>query len=391
MAAMDFQGNNWKTLKSPGRTYDSTVKGLCCRVTADGRHEWVLRYSPIKYHQVYEVLGACEKMTITQARDRALRLKLGTAAPAPRKPKSKTLPPIVKWKTVLEAGEQFLVEYPHASKAEQRNKGTNMKRIVARFGKQTMDCFTEESITEFLDDIIREGHKATRNAVHRTLSCFLGWAKSRIPGTPKANPCREIRYLKGPSRDVRLYKEELPLLGKAVMASTHLYRWGTIIPLLCGGRIGALEHIEEGRWEPEKQRVEFSETQEGVKKLKYLYVSPECRWCWAQLPRISPALIRESWEEIRASAEFGKHIVRHDFRRSWRDRAQGENIEHSVAELLMGHTLGVASIYLEGDWETMSHANNKVSAAIWKLMGFKPLTKSRAKLTPKVTIEGPIT
>jgi hypothetical protein len=204
-------------------------------------------------------------MTITQARDRAMRLKLGTAAPAPRKPKSKTLAPVVKWMTVADASEKFLLEYPHESKAEARNKKVNMKRVVAEFGKSTMDVFTEEAITSFLDAIVLEGHKATRNAVHRTLSCFIGWAKARIPGTPKANPCKEVKYLRLPKRDVRLYREELPVLGKAVRGSTHLYRYGTIIPLLCGGRVGSLEKIEEGHLDKLRQRVEYSVLQEGVK------------------------------------------------------------------------------------------------------------------------------
>jgi hypothetical protein len=219
--------------------------------------------------------------------------------------------------------------------------------------------------------------KATRDAVLRTLKRFWKWGRIRYGlGT---NPCADIEYVGTKSRKERLYYPDLELLGAALLRSKNPYRWGVIIPLLCGGRIGSLENIEQGRYDTIKRRYEFQDV-EGVKDLDYLYVSPEAKWCLEQLPRISGPLIRTAWEEIREDAKFDRTLWRHDFRRTFKSLGSDIGEDHIKLEVLIGHKLGgVTAIYHHNDWKVLGEVNDRVCSALWKAMKLPPVVTAKVK------------
>jgi hypothetical protein len=187
----------------------------------------------------------------------------------------------------------------------------------------------------------------------------------------------DIEYLNIKGRKERLYEEDLEKLGASVMKSTDLYKWGVIIPLLVGGRIGSLENIEQGRYDSVKRRYEFQDV-DGTKGLEYLYASPHMQWCLSQLPRVSPALIRTAWEAIREDANFGRRIIRHDFRATYRSVGSDLGEDFAKVEVLIGHSLGtVVDLYHFNHWRVLGEVNDKVSAELWKMMKLPKLPKPK--------------
>ncbi len=385
---MEFIGKNWEQLLPTGKSYritDSDTPGLACKVSPKGEHKWVVRHSPEKYHQVEEIIGPCEVITIIEARKEALRIANGIPRkiaiykrPTKSGPKSgpksaAPAPPAPKVLTFKEAIDNFMVIYPHKSDAEKRNKGVNFKRILNAWGSLPVNPgLTEKMVLDFLDDILIEPtkggkpKKSTYNSVLRTLKRFYKWGRVRYGLGP--TPCTDIEFMGIRGRKERLYYPDLELLGAALMRSEHQYRWGVIVPLLCGGRIGSLENIEQGRYDSVKRRYEFQDV-EGTKDLDYLYISPHTQWCLDQLPRISPALIRTAWEQIREDAKFDRLIWRHDFRRTFRSLGSDIEEDHIKLECLIGHSLGtLGEIYHHNDWKVLGEVNDRVCLKLWESM-----------------------
>jgi hypothetical protein len=384
---MKFKDDDWKTIQPQAITVripDDTCRGLFCQVTPKGIASWVLRYSKDGKQKIV-TLGRCKStalsisgITPSQARDMADEIRVkGTPLSKPLSREKE--PPGSKVMLLKAAAEDFLRKYPHQSKAEARNKGVNLKRIVKALGSLPLDQITRKVVKGFLDDIVDEGHSATRNSCQRTLSRLFEYGQDRYEGCPEINPCHGIEYVPLKPRQVRLYAEELKALGDAVKRSKHLYRWGVIVPLLCGGRIGALEQISMGHFDKKKRLVEFNGV-EGVKNLKTLHLSPEALWCWEQLPRVSASLIREAWEEIRVAAGFGNDFRRHDFRRTFKSVGADIKVNHLHVELLIGHSLGrIVETYLVADWQPLQETNDKVSKHLWRLMKLPALTQKKGK------------
>ena len=386
---MKFKDDVWRGIEPQAITVripDDTCRGLFCQVTPKGIASWVLRYSEGGKQKIV-TLGRCKSsalsisgITPSQARDMADEIRV-KGSPLSR-PLSKEKEPAGSKAILLkDAAEDFQAKYPHRTKAEARNKKVNLKRIVKALGNHPLDQITRKMVMEFLDDITAEGHEATRNSCQRTLSRLFEYGLDRYLGCPEVNPCHKIEYLRLDSRSVRLFEDELKELGAAVKKSNHLYRWGVIIPLLCGGRIGALEQIGMGRFDKARRVVEFGGI-EGVKDLKTLYLSPEALWCWKQLPRISPALIRQAWEVIRVTAGFNNEIRRHDFRRTFKSVGADIKANHLHVELLIGHKLGkIVETYLQADWRPLQETNDTISAHLWKLMKLPALPEKKG---PKI-------
>ena len=395
---MHFKDDNWKEIQPQAttlRVYDDTCQGLFCQVSPKGVASWVLR-ATFNGQQKSYTLGRCKSaslgkagITPSDARKIADDIKVnGPEEFLKSKMKGKQTPVLMpalmpKVQTFAEVADDFMERYPHKSADEKRNKANNIKKLKKAFEDLSFNAVTDKMIIKYLDSIIEDGHFWAANSVQRTVSKLYNWGHKRIDGICP-NPVYLHPFFPTKKRQERLYEEDMVKLSIAFQESQHPHKWGVPFVLLCGGRIGVLEQIEHGRWDATKRRLEFQEGVDGVKGLQFAYLCTEAIKCWEKLPRISPALLREAWEEIRDAANFGRRVIRHDLRRTFKSFGSDWGEGHIQLEILMGHSLGViADTYHVQDWKVLQGVSDRVGKRIWKLLTDKNL---EAKGSPEALV-----
>lgn len=200
----------------PGdRIWDDTVRGLCLRVSDQGRKAFYLNYRTRTGQQRGPKLADIELMTLTQARETArewlAKVVLGGD-------------PMADWKmerlapTMADLGSRWLDDHGTMTKPRTLKMYTEIvnKYINPKLGRRKAAVLQHEDIDQV--------HKALKdspymaNRVLATLSCMFNYAEKNRMRPAGTNPCRHVKRFKEEKRKRYMTKLEAPNVAAALAA-----------------------------------------------------------------------------------------------------------------------------------------------------------------------------
>lgn len=198
----------------PGdRIWDDTVRGLCLRVSGQGRKAFYLNYRTRTGQQRGPKLADIELMTLTQARETAkewlAKVTLGGD-------------PMADWKmerlapTMADLGARWLNDHGAMTKPRTLKMYTEIvnKYVNPKLGKRKAATIQHEDV-----DLLHKTMKNSpymANRVLAAMSCMFNYAEKNRMRPAGTNPCRHVKRFKEEKRNRYMTKLEAPKVAAAL-------------------------------------------------------------------------------------------------------------------------------------------------------------------------------
>ncbi|HEY0941906.1 MAG TPA: site-specific integrase [Steroidobacter sp.] len=357
--------------------WDDDPRGLGLRVYPSGRKAWLLSYR-VAGRKRMMALGDYGVLTLDQARSRAKR-ELAAI-------ENQSVDPLAeKRKRALEARTGTVEAMFRAFVADKKQKTADELlrqaelHIFPAFGKRGWQEVTRSEVRSW-----HEGIKAPY-AANRALAALRAayywrlWREDDSPQTKHRdfrNPCVGVEMRPEKARQVRLERDELPRLQKAIDAEQDPYVRALFRFLLAVGcrRNEALSlHWADVR-DSENPSVTFRDTKGGDDRIVPL--SPYAADLLASLTRVSGnpfvfagrvpgkglTAVAKAWQRIRKAAGV-EHVHIHDLRRSFGSWLGDAGFTSKQIGSVLGHKSDITSrVYMALGDESKRAAVNAMEA-----------------------------
>lgn len=332
--------------------------------------------------------------------------------PASVVPVAGVLPGPVTIRTIAEDYYSKDVLKNNATSTAYQKRWMMDKYILAKgrgLGELTPEQATPRKITAFLDDIA-EDSAVNANRIRAFLSRMFNWASRRYD---VLNPVTGHEKETETPRNIILSDPQIKKLGEVFQASHDPYKWAIILPLLCGARRGAVEHMSQGTWDG--KIIRYPAGLDGVKGCEALFLNDPAMFAVSQLPvpvttapaketaeeaetrirRVHEALKR-CWERMRLDAGF---VVKdepkeedpglHDLRRTFSTKGIAMKLSPILIDVLQDHSQGkIRDTYQIWPDQMLLEASQQIGQRILDILG---LTQTDISAATDLTVPPVVT
>ena len=356
--------------------WDTKLTNFGVRVYPSGKKSYIIQYRHNRRLKL-KTIGGCDRLTITQARDRARQDLVGLLD---------NIDPLSDREQLQKAAtfEQLCNEYMERyAKPFKKSWNTDQSRInlylIPKFGKVIASSIVHNDVAAFHTEVGKE-RKPTANRLVKLISVIytkcMSWGM--LPENYK-NPAKGITFFPELSRDRWLTPEELPRLIEAINEENIYARSAIWLSLLTGLRKNELLSLEWSRVDLDLMQITIYETK-NTKPL-YLPITDEALAVIEGIPVVEGNNylfagkkegthlkdFKRQWKRVRKKADV-MDIRWHDLRRtlgSW--LAQSGNSLHLIAKVLNHKDIRTTQVYArfaQNDLREALKANSKKMTGI---------------------------
>jgi len=347
--------------------YDDRLKGFGVRLNPGGSKAFVIRYRNEHGQTRYMTLGRFGRMTVQQARSKAMEkfVEIDAGAdPAGQRdhPEAETVEALVS--TYLEKYAKV-----HRESTWQEDKRRLTKHLVSRWGTREPESLTRSDLSALHRDI-GESAQVEANRVIETARTMFNFAQDEGIVEDGFNPAEKVKRYKEGSRQRWLREDEIPALADALDGEDNpFFRDYFWLVLLTATRRG---EMLDAKWEHvsiEREELFLPNTKNGTDHTVPL--STPALQILRDLPRLegnpyvfpSPRVegqpitnINKVWRRVRKRAGL-EDVWIHDFRRTAASWLAQAGYSELIIKNLLNHTVkGPTGIYARMKTEDLREA-----------------------------------